>query len=242
PLEMVLIPAGTFMMGSPDGEGQNDEHPQHRVTVQSFYMGRYEVTQAQYRALMGDVTFYNRGDDLPMDISWNDAAEFCRRLSRKTGREYRLPSEAEWEYAARAGTTTPYFWGEDVRPACRYANVADQSAKAKHADWTTGDCRDGYADISQVGRFQPNKFGLYDMVGNVLEWCEDWYHGNYDGAPTDGSPWVWSPDGSPLEYRVMRGASWYMYSPGIRSANRGRALPGNRMDTSGFRVVAVART
>jgi formylglycine-generating enzyme required for sulfatase activity len=240
PLEMVLIPAGTFLMGSPDGEGKTDEHPQHQVTVRSFYIGRFEVTQAQYKAVMKEFDFY-RGDDFPVHCSWDDAAEFCRRLSRLTGREYRLPSEAEWEYAARAGTTTPYFWGEDFRPACQYANVADQSAKEAHADWAVIDCRDGYPEFAPVGKFRPNGFGLYDMTGNVWEWCEDWYHQDYREAPTDGSAWVWSPDGSPLKERVLRGAGWGGASYDIRSAARFKRDPGQHWDNNGFRVVAVAR-
>jgi formylglycine-generating enzyme required for sulfatase activity len=216
---MVLIPAGTFMMGSPDGVGDNDEHPQHQVSVQSFYMGKYEVTQAQWRAVMGTNPSNFKGDNLPVEnVSWNDATEFCRKLSQMTGREYRLPSEAEWEYACRAGTTGDYAGNLDAM-AWYFSNSGSQT--------------------HPVGQKQPNSFGLYDMHGNVWEQCEDWYHDSYNGAPTDGSAWLSGGDSS---RRVYRGGSWGRYAVGLRSANRNGSGTGYRDDLVGLRVVAVSRS
>lgn len=219
-IEMVLIPAGTFMMGSPDGIGKSAEHPQYWVTLQSFYIGKYEVTQAQYRAVMGTNPSNFKGDNLPVEqVSWNEAKEFCRRLSWMTGREYRLPSEAEWEYACRAGTTGDYA-----------GNLDSMAWYSRNAGEKT----------HPVGQKQANGFGLYDMHGNVWEWCEDWYHESYNGAPSDGSAWV-SGGG---QLRVQRGGSWANNAYGLRSAGRYWYVPNSRpsvFDGGGFRVVADAR-
>jgi formylglycine-generating enzyme required for sulfatase activity len=231
-IEMVLIPAGTFMMGSPDGAVSGDDHPQHQVSVQSFYIGKYEVTQAQYRAVMGRNPSDFKGDNRPVEnVSWNDAVEFCRKLSQMTGKEYRLPTEAEWEYACRAGTTTPFAFGSSLSSEqANFVGNYPYGGAAKGVD---------RQQTTSVGSFQPNAWGLYDMHGNVWEWCEDWYHDNYNGAPTDGSAWL---SGGAQEYRVMRGGSWYDHAINIRSAIRGRNTPGLRNKDVGFRVVAVVRT
>lgn len=244
PIEMVLIPAGTFTMGSPDSEVErsNDEgcgnygvlcaRPPHLVSVQSFYMGKYEVTQAQYRAVMETNPSYFRGDNLPVEkVTWNDAVEFCRRLSQMTGKAYRLPSEAEWEYACRAGTQTPFAFGSSL--SSRQANFNGTlpygaAAKGVYRQKTT-----------PVGSFRPNAFGLYDMHGNVWEWCEDWSNGNYDGSPTDGSAWL---SGRDQEIRVVRGGSWDDSSPHLLSATRFGILKGVRGSYNGFRIVAVVPT
>jgi len=241
-IEMVFVQGGTFMMGSPDGVGSNDEHSQHQVSVQSFYMGKYEVTQAQYQAVMGTNPSYFKGDIMPVErVSWNDAMEFCRRLSRMTGREYRLPSEAEWEYACRAGTTGDYAGNLDSM--AWYGNNSGGQYLDAAEIWQTDSgnyLNRIMANGNQtrpVGYKQSNEFGLYDMHGNVLEWCEDWYQDNYDEAPTDGSAWL-SGGG---RYRVMRGGSWYSIAPSCRSAYRDRDIPDNRHGNFGFRVVALVR-
>jgi len=218
-IEMVYVPGGSFLMGSPDGKGGDDEHPQHRVTVPSFYIGKYEVTQAQWRAVMGVNPSNFKGDNLPVEnVSWNDAKEFCRRLSQMTGKEYRLPTEAEWEYACRAGTTGDYAGELDAM-----AWYNENSGGKTHP----------------VGQKQPNAFGLYDMHGNVWEWCQDVYHDNYSGAPADGSAWM---SGGHQDRRVLRGGSWDYYGRLCRAAHRGRPAPDDRRFDDGFRVVGSSRT
>jgi formylglycine-generating enzyme required for sulfatase activity len=205
-------------MGSPNGEGYNDEHPQHLVNVPPFLMGRYPVTQAEYEALMATNPSRFKGADRPVErVSWNDAVRFCEllsHLSKPTGQEYRLPSEAEWEYACRAGTTTLYYFGDEL--------------KRDQANFDS-------EQTSTVGSYPPNSFGLYDMHGNVWEWCQDVWHDNYEGAPTDGRAWMEGDS----EYRMLRGGSWYNL-PGIcRSACRFYGAPGYQDGTLGFRVVCV---
>jgi len=231
-IEMVLIPAGTFMRGSPNGVGNNDEHPQREVRVQSFYMGKYEVTQAQYRAVMGTNPSNFKGDDLPVEtVSWNDAQEFIRRLNGMQSRyTYRLPSEAEWEYACRAGTTTAFSFGESLS-----SEQANFDGNYPYGGAPKGVYRQ---KTVAVGSFQANGFGLYDMHGNVWEWCEDWYHDSYNGAPSDGSAWI-SGGG---QYRVVRGGSWDDLANLLRSAYRVRDSPALRVGNYGFRLVAFART
>jgi formylglycine-generating enzyme required for sulfatase activity len=222
PIEMVYVQGGTFLMGSPDGAGYENEHPQHRVSVESFYMGKYEVTQAQYQAVMGTNPSYFKGDDLPVEsVSWDDAKEFCRKLSQITGKEYRLPSESEWEYACRAGTTGDYVGNWDAM-AWYHKYDSKNSGNKTHP----------------VGQKQPNSFGLYDILGNVPEWCADYYHSSYVGAPTDGSAWL-SGDSS---YHVLRGGTFYSYAAGLRSAYRNREGPTIHNTNIGLRVVAVSRS
>ncbi len=231
-IEMVLIPAGTFTMGSPDSEGWRDksEGPQHRVTVQSFYMGKYEVTQAQWRAVMRWNLSGFKGDNRPVEqVSWNDATEFCRKLSQMTGKDYRLPTEAEWEYAARAGTTTPFTFG---------ASLSFEQANFRPFQGEKGVFRQ---QTMSVGSFSPNGFGLYDMYGNVEEWCADYWHEHYNGAPTDGSAWL---SGRDLNQRVLRGGSWGDFNHDCRSAARSKQEPHIQyyLDFVGFRVVLGTRT
>jgi formylglycine-generating enzyme required for sulfatase activity/uncharacterized caspase-like protein len=245
-LEMVLIPAGNFDMGSPSNEeGRSErESPQHQVNVPSFFMGKYPVTQAQYERMMGTNPSNFKGSNRPVEqVSWFDAVEFCQKLSQQTGREYRLPSEAEWEYACRAGTTTPFYFGE---------TITTELANYRGTDWEyggtvyPGNYGQGIKGIyrqktTPVGQFPPNAFGLYDMHGNVWEWCEDDWHGNYEGAPTDGRAWVDSNDNRSQEC-VLRGGSWYYNPRNCRSAYRVDYEPDRRYINLGFRVVAVART
>jgi formylglycine-generating enzyme required for sulfatase activity len=183
-IEMVLVPGGSFLMGSPENEPERyfDEGPQHRVTVQSFYISKYEVTQAQWRAVMGGNPSSFKGDDLPVEtVSYWEAQEFCARLSRETGRGYRLPSEAEWEYAARGRTATPFAFGSSLS-----SEQANFIGKFPYGGAPKKVIRN---KTTPVGSFAPNAFKLHDMHGNVWEWCEDIYHHDYNGAPTDGSAW-----------------------------------------------------
>jgi eukaryotic-like serine/threonine-protein kinase len=209
-LEMVEIPGGTFIMGSPASEAERrlNESPQHQVTVPSFYMGKYELTQAQYQAIMGTNPAYFKGHNRPVEqVSWNNAVEFCKKLSQKTGKNYRLPSEAEWEYACRAGTTTPFYFGESITP-----DLVNYDGNYAYASAPKGQYRQQTTD---VGTFPPNAFGLYDMHGNVWEWCEDDWRENYINAPINGSALI-----SGSNTKLLRGGS-LLFNPGhCRSACR----------------------
>ncbi|HAA28919.1 MAG TPA: peptidase C14 [Cyanobacteria bacterium UBA8553] len=246
-LEMVAIPGGTFQMGSPITEAKHhdSESPQHQVTVKPFFMGKYPVTQAQWGAVAKlpqvkqsidlDPSHF-KGDDLPVEkVSWYDAAEFCSRLSKKMGREYRLPSEAEWEYACRAGTTTPFHFGETIT-----ADLANYDGSSTYGFGSRGRYR---KETTSVGSFQvANAFGLYDMHGNVWEWCADHWHDNYEGAPLDGSAWINKTNDN--HYRLLRGGSWYVISGLCRCAYRNYVVPdSDSYNAFGFRVVCgAART
>ena len=241
-LEMVAIPGGTFTMGSPPDEPKREdgEGPQHEVTVQSFFMGCYPITQSQWRFVAG-LEQINRGlkpdpsrfkgNDRPVEqVSWYEVVEFCDRLSNHTGRDYRLPTEAEWEYACRAGTTTPFHFGETISP-----ELANYNAKSTYADGPIGKSQQKTTPIDHFGI--ANAFGLCDMHGNVWEWCQDHWYDNYEGAPTDGSAWV---EGGDSKRRILRGGSWFSDPRLCRSAYRYFDGPGNRDDGIGFRVVCSA--
>jgi formylglycine-generating enzyme required for sulfatase activity len=219
-MELVYMPAGSFMMGSE--KGRSNEKPVHRVMIrEGFYMGRYEVTQAQWQSVMDNNPSYFKGENNPVEqVSWDDAVAFINKLNEMNdGYKYRLPTEAEWEYACRAGTTGDYAGDLD-----EIAWYKDNSGKATHP----------------VGQKQPNAFGLYDMHGNVWEWCQDYWHDNYNGAPTDGS--VWSSGGNSSE-RVLRGGSWVIGGYDLRSAGRIKSAPAYPyIVTFGFRVAASARS
>ncbi|ABG51318.1 protein of unknown function DUF323 [Trichodesmium erythraeum IMS101] len=230
-LEMVKIPGGSFLMGSPETEAQrsDNEGPQHHVDVPEFWMGKYVVTQQQWQAIMGNDPSKFKGKNRPVErVSWNNATEFCQKLSKKTGRDYRLPSEAEWEYACRAGTTTPFYFGETIT-----GELANYRASETYADEPKGEYRE---QTTPVGEFPPNAFGLYDMHGNVWEWCQDVVHSNYDGAPVDGSAWV---NGGDSSGRVLRGGSWLNYPGWCRSASRGYYVSVVVVSSNfGFRLVS----
>ena len=245
-LEMVSIPGGKFTIGSPESERRwrskiigawgKEEGPQREVTISPFFMGKFPITQAQWQAVMGNNPSEFKGANKPVEnVTWNDAVEFCQRLSRKTGKTYRLPREAEWEYACRAGTTTPFNFGETIT-----ADLANYNGTQTYGNAPKGSYR---AQTTPVGYFQvANNFGLYDMHGNVWEWCADPWHETYRGIPTDGSIWELGGDDS---FRLLRGGSWSLYPTHCRSAVRTRNSPGSRRSNYGLRVVvggAVVRT
>jgi formylglycine-generating enzyme required for sulfatase activity/uncharacterized caspase-like protein len=235
-LDLVAIPGGSFQMGSADGDGDGDERPQHSVTIKPFLIGKYPVTQAQWKraaALPKVKTDLNsdpagfKGENRPIEqVSWNDAIEFCARLSKATGHEYRLPTEAEWEYAGRAGTSTPFHFGETLT-----TDLANYDGNYTYASAPKGSYRKQTTD---VGSFPPNAFGLYDLHGNVWEWCLDHWHSNYKGAPIDGSAWI---TGGEPKYRLLRGGSWFHDPRDCRSADRNGNEPDGRDHGIGFRVV-----
>ena len=236
-LEMIYVPAGNFLMGTPTTEvrSRNSERPQHQVRVKAFLMGKYQVTQAQWRQVANlpqierNLKFnpsHFKGDDLPVEqISWYEAIEFCKRLSQKTGHKYRLPSEAEWEYACRAGTNTPFHFGSTIT-----TNLANYNGRYVYNNiGLKGRFR---GRTTTVGSFSANAFGLYDMHGNVWEWCQDTWHDNYRNAPTDGSPWI---SNNARSY-VIRGGSWSKDPTGCRSGHRESHHTGG-YKTLGLRVV-----
>jgi formylglycine-generating enzyme required for sulfatase activity len=220
--EMVVIPAGAFIMGDLAGDGPPLEAPAHRVVIaKPFAVGKFEVTFAEWYACVAaegcdgydpDDAGWGQGRRPVVNISWNDATAYAQWLSLRTGKPYRLLSEAEWEYAARARSTARYPWGDDIDPT-----------KAKY------DSTDGTVP---VGSYPANAFGLHDMIGNAWEWTEDCWHDNYDGAPTDGSAWM----STAWWHRVLRGGNWYFDADHVRSASRDGEGTGSRFDLFGFRV------
>jgi formylglycine-generating enzyme required for sulfatase activity len=241
-LTLVRIPDGTFQMGALEDEGFLPEYPQHPVSVAEFWMGIVPVTQAQYEAVIGrnPAAFRANGANRPVEsVSWYDAVTFCQRLSKLTRQDFRLPTEAEWEYACRAGSTMPFHFG---------ATITDYLANYRGTDWDyggqiiPGNYGKGPKGIYReqttvVGSFPPNAFGMYDMSGNVWEWCLDHWHENYDDAPTDGSAWVSENENS---NRLLRGGSWYSGPGDCRSAVRSYNSPVSRGNGYGFRVVCSA--
>ena len=242
--EMVVVPAGEFQMGSADteeGRGPN-EGPLHTVVfARPFAIGKYEVTFDEWGACVAEKACvaveddgWGRGRRPVIYVNFEMAMGYAKWLTRKTGKHYRVPSEAEWEYAARGGSKTRWFWGEDSKRACEFANVGDESVKEEHPDWPRHDCNDGYAKTAPVGSFKPNGFGLYDTVGNVWEWVEDCYNPSYEGAPTDGRAWVTGD----CVRRIDRGGGWYNKPEAVRSALRYAGDdPTRQNNTLGFRVV-----
>jgi formylglycine-generating enzyme required for sulfatase activity len=236
-LEMVAIPGGTFIMGSPENEEgyHSSQSPQHQVTVPPFFMGKYPVTQKQWQAVaalekvkidLESNPSRFKGNSLPVEsVSWDDAQEFCARLSQKTSKAYRLPSEAEWEYACRAGTTTPFYFGETIS-----TDLANYCGDYTYGNGVKGEYRKQTTDVR---KFPANSFGLYDMCGNISEWCEDEWHENYINAPSDGSAWL---DGSNNDLRLLRGGSWNSYPRYCRSTDRIGISRDGRYKPLGFRL------
>ena len=275
--EMVVVPAGTFIMGSPESEAGRlrvvydqegeaiewttqdtvrlevgaghrlviVEGPQRYVTIAApFAVGVYEVTFEEWDAcargggcggLIPDHAGWGRGRRPVINVSWAEARSYAEWLSRETGETYRLPSEAEWEYVARAGTETARYWGETDAAQCRHANGADAAALQQYPGWVTASCSDGYSETAPVGSFAPNRFGLYDALGNVWEWTLDCWNERYSGAPADGSAW----ESGYCSDRVSRGGSWENTAERLRSSMRARDPGDFRGTTGGFRVVRI---
>lgn len=239
-MEFMYVPGGCYQMGDTFGDGDSNEKPVHEVCVNSFYMGKFEVTNAQYRKFKpghnsGDYEGNSlNGDNQPVvNVSWNDAVEYARWLSGQSGRSYRLPTEAEWEYAARGGTTTRNYWGNGKGDACGYANVNDLTSKrVNNFSWEHHNCDDGYAVTAPAGSFRPNGFGLYDMMGNVWEWCSDWYDEKYYHKSPRSNP----QGSSSGQYRVVRGGSWGDGPGDVRASFRSGSGPGNWSSDFGFRL------
>jgi formylglycine-generating enzyme required for sulfatase activity len=241
-LTMVTIPAGSFLMGSSEDEPERleDEGPQHRVTLGAFFMAQTPITQAQWRAVAGwqkvgrdlkpDPSTF-KGANRPVEqVSWLDALEFCRRLSNRTDQRYGLPSEAQWEYACRAGSTTPFHFGATLTP-----ELANYNANHVYGNGPTGTYREQTIDVAS---FPANGWGLHDMHGNVWEWCEDHWHDSYNFAPGDDQPWL-IPVAADEEPRLLRGGSWLDGPRNCRSAFRVHSQPDGAYFDVGFRVVCL---
>jgi formylglycine-generating enzyme required for sulfatase activity len=236
-LDLVKIPGGTFQMGANELE---DEKPIHSVKVTPFWMGKFVVTQEQYEAVMGTNPSYFEGEKRPVEmVSWREAVEFCQCLSEKLGNQYRLPSEAEWEYACRAGTKTPFYFGETLTTELANYRGTDRKYEGKNFPGNYGKGPRGQyrEETTPVGEFPPNGFGLYDMHGNVWEWCADCRHKSYQGAPSDGSAWLSKNDN---DNRLLRGGAWDGNPRNCRSAYRSCFNPDYRFNYIGFRVVCSA--
>jgi formylglycine-generating enzyme required for sulfatase activity len=226
-LDMLVIPEGIFQMGSPRHLGNPDEQPQHLVKINSFMMSRCLITQEQWKAIAGKLPPCRfKGDNLPVErISWEDAQKFCKRLSKKTKRNYHLPSETQWEYACRAGTSTPFSFGETIT-----TEIVNFNGEHRFRNEPRG----VYGHVTTAGGiFPPNAFGLYDMHGNLWEWCADNWLDDYTSTPRDNS----SYQSKDSRYRVARGGSWHE-PPGLcRSASRLRVLESDADEVMGLRVV-----
>ena len=246
-LTMLWIPPGRFWMGSPEEEPQrrSAEGPQHLVQLQGFFLAQTPITQAQWREVAdwkpnkGERAWSKKlnpnpsrfnGDQRPVErVSWEDAMEFCHRISQRTSRNYTLPSEAQWEYACRTGTTTPFHWGATIS-----TKLANYDGTKVYGDSEKGIFRE---ETTHVGTFPANPWGLHDMHGNVWEWCADQWHDNYEGAPEDGRAWIdEGAKSNDLKLRLLRGGSWDYRPADCRSAGRGSIHPGHRDINIGFRV------
>jgi formylglycine-generating enzyme required for sulfatase activity len=226
-LETMVIPSGVFQMGSPRQAGNPDEQPQHFVTIKSFMMGKFLITQGQWKAILGKLPPCRfKGDHLPVErVSWEDAQKFCQRLSKKAARNYGLPSETQWEYACRAGTSTPFSFGETLT-----VEVANFNGEHTFREEPRGFY---FHSTNEGGKFPPNAFGLYDMHGNLWEWCADNWLDDYTSSPRDGSPYQHKDD----RYGVARGGCWHEPPELCRSAARLQVLLSDADEFMGFRVV-----
>lgn len=231
-LEMIKIPSGEFLMGSPFGDGNNSEYPQHLVNISEFYLGKYPITQPQWQIIIGNNPAYfkeqlsiftNQGvlGHFPVEsVSWHDCQDFCQKLSQKTGKFFKLPSESQWEYACRAGATTRYYFGNSQAQLAEFAWYQDNS----------------HNKIQSVGKKAPNNWGLYDLLGNVWEWCEDSWANSYHNTPIDGMAWEGN---NQKKKKILRGGSWFDSALQCRCSNRSKYHPINKISNIGFRVVSV---
>jgi formylglycine-generating enzyme required for sulfatase activity len=254
---MVAIKGGSFMMGSPDDEDDRTEYegPQKKISIKPFSIGKYPVTVGQFgefikatkytptdecdtersdkmrAANWRDPEVLNQGDNEPVIcVSWTDANAYAEWLAKTSGKPYRLPSESEWEYAARAGETGAHTWS-DTSGACAYANVADKTAKRTHSNWSVTDCDDGFAGTSPVGSLKPNAWGLYDMLGNVKQWAAGCAGNTTADVPADGSP-----IGGSCNYRPVHGSAWDSLPQNIRLAHWEKNPASYASANYGFRV------
>lgn len=239
--EMIVIPAGRFMMGDQQGAGYNFERPVHQVVFgKAFAIGKFEVTFEDYDRFCAETGHpfakddgFGRGRRPAINVSWHDAVKYAGWLSAKTGQKYRLPTEAEWEYAARGSSKSTRFWGESLEDACGYANVADRELLKSYPDFKVHPCTDGHRFTAPVGLFLPNGYGLHDMLGNVWEWCQDDWHNDYSGAPQNGEAWL----GIGTENQLRRGGSWFSVPKAVRSATRNGSFPEYKGNETGFRLI-----
>ena len=237
---LVAIPGGSFRMGDVLGNGYDYEKPVHVVRVEAFLIGRYEVTVGEWLgcvqagACAGGSLAQDATPRQPVSmVSWDEAQQYLAWLGHRTGRSYRLPSEAEWEFAARAGSDSQYTWGNTEDSVCQHANILDISGRKANPNWTWSvGCDDGFAGAAPVGSFPPNGWGLHDMIGNVWEWVEDCWHGNYEGAPDTGIAWV--EDG--CSKRVNRGGGWGNHPRTTRVSTRDGDVHTAHSDGLGFRI------
>jgi formylglycine-generating enzyme required for sulfatase activity len=229
-LDLLFIPGGTYRMGSVHNSGNSDEWPQHMVTIKPFMMGRFLITQGQWKAILRKLPPCRfKGNQLPLErVSWKDAQNFCTRLSRKMGQYFSLPSESQWEYACRAGMSTPFSFGETLT-----VEVANFNGEHTFGDEPRGFYRH---TTNEEAAFPPNAFGLYDMHGNLWEWCADNWLDDYSSSPGDDS----SYHNIKSDYRVARGGSWHEPPTLCRSASRLRVLQTDADEFMGFRVVCPA--
>jgi formylglycine-generating enzyme required for sulfatase activity len=242
-VQMVDIPGGTFVMGLAGREA--NESPAHRVTLSPYRLSKYEITNAQFRAFQPEHNppslngqAFNGSDQPAVYLSWRDAMAYCEWLSHKMGRHFRLPTEAEWEFAARAGVPTRYPWGNSSDAACGFANVADKSALKIWPDWFSFvDCDDNQAVTAPVGSYRPNAFGLHDMIGNVAEWCSDWYDPDYYARSTKVDPEGPATGAGP----VIRGGNWSTGPERLHITARGHAGVNDRHSRIGFRICESTR-
>jgi formylglycine-generating enzyme required for sulfatase activity len=241
-LDAILVPGGNFLMGSPDTEAERSgsESPQHLVTVKSFFLGRYPVTQEQWQIVAETYEHVNikdlnpqpsnfKGAKRPVEqVNWYEAKEYCDRLAKRTKRPYRLPTEAEWEYACRAGTTTPFYFGSTLS-----TELANYNGNFTYGNGVKGEYRRETTPVDHIA----NAWGVCDMHGNVYEWCEDHWHSDYKNAPDDGNAWLTDDAGA---LRVNRGGSWFDSPRNCRSAYRLNNFPTNRNNILGVRLACEA--
>lgn len=240
-MEFVKVPEGCFVMGDTHGDGQGDEKPLHEVCIDRFWVGTYEVTNAQYRKFRPDHTSGSyegnnlNGDSQPVTgVTWFDATEYANWLSQKSGKKFRLPTEAEWEYVARGSNKGRNYWGDNPEIACKNANGADLTAKQQWKDWTTTECSDSYKASSPVGSFQPNAYGVHDIMGNAWEWTKDWYDAEYYFESPRMNPQ--GPNSGKL--KIPRGGGWMNASECVRVADRNGFAPDFSILFLGFRLAS----